>query len=639
VGSVLIDFGANTGQYFAGSKSVKSDASSISSTFGGVGGSIAGVFAGIGAALSAGALIAGLKSAGAEVVNLAKDADKLSVSTEALSRLRFAAKQTGVDAETLSHAMLKLQENVGKAAAEGGEAAAKIQALGLNVRQLANESPDQQFKDIAQAISLIQNPSQRAAAEVALFGKAGAELKPLLEQGAAGLATMSAEADRLGITVSSVDAESTLRASKAVDKLSDAISGIGQHIAIGLAPYIEDVANRMVAWAETGNHVQKILNGALEAISYGAAAVIDLWKIGESVLETLGGVGLAALSGLVAGFDLLYKAGSYVINKLFGTDIDTTRFDKTVQHLADMSANLFKSAGKNMADVFAGDTAAQVLQYFDSVQQKAQQVSAEAVKAHEALGHGLIPDEAGENLKKIKETLAALHKEVDDFGLSEGAKKLAELKHLGASDSQIQEATILSNTLEQLKQQADVQKELAELQKQARQAGLDEGAKKVDDLQSKGATGEQIAEAKRYQAQIEAVTQAKQRAKQLDEEAKKAREDSLTPMQKEQAELQKLRELYDTGRISAQEFASAAAKKDAELHGEDHNSETAVTRGSEAAFKLINDINKRANGGGDKKDQIAQQQLRAQDKTNDLLAKLLARTNPKAAVVQKLGTT
>lgn len=64
---MIISFSAATAGYFAGSKSVKDDAAGLPGVFGGIGGSITTMLGAAGAALSAGALVAGLKAAGEEV--------------------------------------------------------------------------------------------------------------------------------------------------------------------------------------------------------------------------------------------------------------------------------------------------------------------------------------------------------------------------------------------------------------------------------------------------------------------------------------------------------------------------------------------------------------------------------------------
>ena len=99
---------------------------------------------------------------------------------------------------------------------------------------------------------------------------------------------MSDEADKLGITISGVDAENTVRAGRAINKVEDAVGGLEQHIAAGLSPYIEDMANRIIAWGEEGNRAGKIVGGALEFVAYGAAFVTDAYKLGQAGVEAYG---------------------------------------------------------------------------------------------------------------------------------------------------------------------------------------------------------------------------------------------------------------------------------------------------------------------------------------------------------------
>jgi hypothetical protein len=263
------------------------------------------------------------------------------------------------------------------------------------------------------------------------------------------------------------------------------------------------------------------------------------------------------------------------------------------------------------------------------VSDTAKKTSADAVKAHQNIAGAFDVPDASEGLKKITSTLEELHKQVDTFGQSDGQKKLYDLLHGGATGGQIAEAEALEKQLETLKQQADVTKQLAELQKQSRQAGLDEAGKKVDDLQSLGATSAQIAAAQAYQSHIEAVTKAKEDGKKLDEEAKRYTEEALTPLQKEQEKIEQINKLYAAGKLTAEQAQAAKAKAEKELHGEEKNSQKAVTRGSEAAFSLMNEINKRINGGGSK-DDLAKKQLAVAEKVPHLLDRLIEKVSGQA---------
>src|SRR4051812_48051365 len=61
-------------------------------------------------ALSTGALIAGIKNAAHQIDELAKAADRLGISTQALAGLEHAADLAGVSSETLLTSFTKLEQ-------------------------------------------------------------------------------------------------------------------------------------------------------------------------------------------------------------------------------------------------------------------------------------------------------------------------------------------------------------------------------------------------------------------------------------------------------------------------------------------------------------------------------------------------
>jgi hypothetical protein len=633
LGSVVIAFSASTGAYLSGSKQVKDDAKSVGETFSGMSEAIGGAFEGIGIALSVEGVVDSLKEhfseAAKAVTDLARDADKLSTSTKTLSELRFAAKDAGVDAEGLSKAMLKAQENIGKAATEGGAAAKTLGQFGFSVKELVNQNPADQFKSIADTISHISNVSQRSAAEVAIFGKQGAELKPLLEEGAEGLNKAAAEADKLGVAMSDVDAQNMLRASQAVGKVQDAMEGIENTIVSRLAPFIESATNSILKWAESGDVAGKIVNGAMEAVSYGAAAVVDLYELLKGAAEISGSIQATALEGVIVAWDAVAKAGAWVLNHVFGTEINTSYIDKAADYLEKKATELGQAGARDLADGFTGSSAAKVMEWFDDVQAKANATSQAALDAKGKMADAFSPPAgATEGMKKIAEIIADLHKQVDEFGQSEGNKKIMELRKLGAGQDQIADAQAQADQLGRWKQQIEIKRQLADLDKQARQAGMDEAAKKVDDLQSMGASAGQIAWAKESQSVIEELNKAKAEGKRLDEEAKRAKESALTPLQKEAEAVKLLTELEEKGRLTHAEYAAAKAKAERELHGQEHHTQAAATRGSQEAFRLINEINNR-NNGKNAQEQLAAKQVKATDDGNHLLKDIATSLKPK----------
>lgn len=147
-------------------------------------------------------LAASVKSFSRTGDSLHKMSGRTGVSTEALSELGFAAEQSGANLESLEAGLRKMQKTVGDAADGTTTAVDALAKLGLAVEGLANLSPEQQFKLIADRLSRIEDPTLRAAAAMEVFGKSGTQLLPLVQNGAAGIEELQQQARSLGLTVS-----------------------------------------------------------------------------------------------------------------------------------------------------------------------------------------------------------------------------------------------------------------------------------------------------------------------------------------------------------------------------------------------------------------------------------------------------
>ncbi len=152
--------------------------------------SLKGAVGGFAAAIAGSAIVGGLTAvvkqsidAGDELFNLQA---KTGVAASALIGIGNAAKLADVDMATLGKGLTKLNINLVKAA-EGNDALARqFQALGVSVKDAnGNVAPtDKVLGQIADRFADMPDGAQKAAAAVALFGKAGADLIPLLNEGA-----------------------------------------------------------------------------------------------------------------------------------------------------------------------------------------------------------------------------------------------------------------------------------------------------------------------------------------------------------------------------------------------------------------------------------------------------------------------
>jgi len=152
-----------------------------------------GAVAGFGAAIAGSAIVAGLGAIVKKAIDAGGDLDDLQIKTgiaaSALFAIGNAAKVAGVDMDTVGKGLGKLNINLVKAAEGNEDLAQKFKRLGVDVKDAKGQvvPADKALKQIADRFADMPDGAQKAAAAVALFGKGGADLIPLLNEGAAAM--------------------------------------------------------------------------------------------------------------------------------------------------------------------------------------------------------------------------------------------------------------------------------------------------------------------------------------------------------------------------------------------------------------------------------------------------------------------
>ena len=152
-----------------------------------------GAVGGFAAAIAGSAIVGGLGAivkksidAGDELFNLQA---KTGIAANALIGLGNAAKLADVDQAALGKGLTKLSVNLVKAAEGNDGLTQKFKALGVSIKDSNGQvvPADKALKQIANRFADMPDGAQKAAAAVALFGKSGADLIPLLNEGAASM--------------------------------------------------------------------------------------------------------------------------------------------------------------------------------------------------------------------------------------------------------------------------------------------------------------------------------------------------------------------------------------------------------------------------------------------------------------------
>ena len=265
---------------------------------------------------------------------LAKTADKLGTTTQALAGLRHAAELTGVSQKALDTSMQRLTRRLSEANAGYGAGIKGLDALGLKAADLLALPLDQQMQRIAGAMANVETQADRVRIAAALFDQEGVNLVNTLALGEQGLKAAAIEADALGVAISRVDAAKLEAANDSFFKVGQAIRGIGNRIAIELAPYLKVIADRFVNLAKNGRGFGEVVVSAVEkvalAFAYGGN-VIQGWRF------IIGGVKLAfakAAEVILKSFEMIPFFGDRFTLAVDAAIANTERLKLELQSIA-----------------------------------------------------------------------------------------------------------------------------------------------------------------------------------------------------------------------------------------------------------------------------------------------------------------
>lgn len=309
IGKVAAIFTADTGGLLAG---VKGAASSLKGMEGDVA-SLAnrvGVLTAIqvtqffqqiaSSAMQVGRELVQMGAAEADVIdNTSKLADRLGMTYGELSSLALAGDLAGVSLDTLGTASTKADVALVRAAGGSKTAQAAFDGIGLSVSDLQSMSPAERFAAIADAINELPTPAAKAEAAVRLFGKAGAGLLPLFNEGGDAIRQAAAEAQKFGLNLTNLQGKNVEAMNDSFTRAQSAIKGVIQQVVAYLAPAIENVANTFsdligdIGGANIGQTIGRaILDAAIEFAKIADSFVANSQQIWNYVSQ-VGGQWLA----------------------------------------------------------------------------------------------------------------------------------------------------------------------------------------------------------------------------------------------------------------------------------------------------------------------------------------------------------
>jgi hypothetical protein len=214
------------------------------------------------AVLAAGAaFVAMTKSIMDSADSMAKASRSIGISTESLSALQYAAELSGVSANELNQSLIRLN----KSAADGNKA---FDAMGISVRDAQGnlKATDALLKEVSDKFSSYADGAEKSALAQEIFGRSGAQMISLLNEGSEGLSRMEAEAQRLGIVISGDLAKNAEALNDNLSKIALAAKGAAIEIAGPLIRALADVTTRFLEASNAGRGFWASLGVAIDPL-------------------------------------------------------------------------------------------------------------------------------------------------------------------------------------------------------------------------------------------------------------------------------------------------------------------------------------------------------------------------------------
>lgn len=175
---------------------------------------------------------------------------KLGLSVEKLTAMQYAAKLSNVETGTFNTGLRFLSKNMDDASKGTGDAGQAFKKLGVQFKDGNGGllATDQVLIQLADKFQKMPNGAAKTATAMNLFGKAGADLIPLLNEGSDGIQKMMTRADELGVTMSTELAQAGDDFNDSMDELLGGLTGLRNMVGSQLIPLLTPIVKAITNW-------------------------------------------------------------------------------------------------------------------------------------------------------------------------------------------------------------------------------------------------------------------------------------------------------------------------------------------------------------------------------------------------------
>jgi len=290
---------------------------------------------------SIGALVFSSANAAAEIVDLST---KTGISTTRLQELDFIANQVGTSLDTITSANARLIRSMATASeqqakfdaelASGkqedeietvGDLALAFNKLGVSVVDSNGNLRDNQavFDDLIDALGKVENPAQRDALAMEIFGKSAQELNPLIKAGADEMARLADQAHQVGAVMSEEDVAALESFDDTLASLQAGLKGTLGTLATAFLPGFQEIFGQAGGYLQTFKDIVASSDGDIGQIAQGVGGLVgqivtDLAGQAPQLLQAGLGLVESLMGSILSALPTLLPAGIGIITSLIG---------------------------------------------------------------------------------------------------------------------------------------------------------------------------------------------------------------------------------------------------------------------------------------------------------------------------------
>lgn len=258
-----------------------------------------------------------------------KSSQKLGVSAENYQKLSYAMERNGTSIDTVSKGVKKITNDLADAENGVDGAGESFDKLGVSLKNTdgSMKTTEQVLLESIDALSKMENETQRNALAQEIFGKSASELNPLLNAGADSLAELMQEAEDYGMVMSDEAVSASATFADSLTKMQGTLTGLKNNMIGELLPSLTMVTDGfadLIAGNEgAGEAIQQGIGGVIQNLTEMIPQFVELVSsIAQAVMENAPAIIRSLAEGILSALPEIIPVAMEVISEIASTMID-----------------------------------------------------------------------------------------------------------------------------------------------------------------------------------------------------------------------------------------------------------------------------------------------------------------------------